>query len=69
MYGAVSVKSSYYVDKSDPVDINSKYSFYEDEGDKYVSKGGVPYMDIPMELFNYDRSKITLFVDIDFDIK
>lgn len=69
MYGMISVKSSYYIDKSDPVDINSKYSFYEDEGDKYVSKGGVPYMDIPMELFNYDRSKITLFVDIDFDIK
>lgn len=52
----------------DAVDINSEYTIFEDEGDKFISNKAVPYIELPAELANYDRSKITLFADSDFGV-
>lgn len=68
LYGTTLVNSPNHNSENDVVDIESLYTIYEDEGDKYISNRGVPYIEIPANLFNYDRTCITLFLDTDFGV-
>jgi hypothetical protein len=71
LYGKDLVYSAFHMDTSTPIEIDSKYTVYEDEADKFISNRAVPYIEIPSELASYDRSKITLFLDTNFgmDVK
>ena len=66
MYGKNICKSLEPTTKSLPVTIDSNYTFYKDDADKFISNNAVPYIDIPAELAKFDRSKITIFLDMDF---
>ena len=66
LYGKELVHSSAHLDNSIPIEIDSKYTVYEDEADKFISNRAVPYIEIPKEISSYDRSKITLFLDTNF---
>lgn len=66
LYGKEKVLSIHHVDNTDLIEIDSRYTVFEDEGDKFISNRAVPYIEIPAELYSYDRSKITLFLDTDF---
>lgn len=68
LYGAELINSPNHNSENDVVDVESLYTIYEDEGDKYISNRGVPYIEIPANLFNYDRTCITLFLDTDFGV-
>lgn len=68
LYGTDTVKSIDTDINADSVDINSEYTIFEDEGDKFISDNAVPYIDIPANIINYDRSKITIFLDTDFGV-
>ena len=56
--------------RHDPKDatiiLDSTYTVYKDEGDKFISNNSVPYIEIPKEISKYDRTKITIFLDSDF---
>lgn len=66
LYGKDIVYSPSHDPKSDVIVLNSNYTVYEDEGDKFISNNSIAYIDIPKEIMQYDRSKITLFLDADF---
>lgn len=67
IYGKDLVKSPMQNITQNMVSINSKYTIFEDEADKFISNGAIPYIEIPAELANFDRSQITIFLDADFD--
>ena len=52
--------------KDNTVLLDSNYTVYRDEGDKFISNNSVPYIEIPKEISKYDRTKITIFLDSDF---
>ena len=52
--------------KDNTVLLDSNYTVYKDEGDKFISNNSVPYIEIPKEISKYDRAKITIFLDSDF---
>ncbi len=66
LYGKEMIYSSAHVDNSKPIEIDSRYTVYEDEADKFISNRAVPYIELPAELASYDRSRITLFLDTNF---
>ena len=68
LYGKQSVFSPDHVEQTEPVNIESRYTIYEDEGDKYISNNAVPYIEIPSLISRFDRSKLTLFLDTDFGV-
>jgi hypothetical protein len=68
LYGKDKVVINADETKIDPVDVLSEYTIFEDEGDKFISHRSVPYIEIPPELVEYDRSKISLFLDADFGV-
>ena len=68
LYGKDAVFSPDHVDQSEPVDIESRYTIYEDEGDKYISNNSIPYIEIPSIISRFDRSKLTMFLDTDFGV-
>ena len=65
LYGKELILSPIHKDDG-AINIQSKYTIYEDKGDKFISKNAVPYIEIPANLINFDRSKITIFIDADF---
>lgn len=54
---------------NDLIEIESSYTVFEDEGDKFIANNAVPYINIPAEIASYDRSKITLFLDANFGLE
>jgi hypothetical protein len=66
IYGKDPVLSLRHNPKTEPIILNSDYTVYEDEADKFISNNAIPYIEIPAEIIKYDRSKITLFLDTDF---
>ena len=66
IYGKDLVLSLRHNPKTEPITLNSNYTVYEDEADKFISNNAIPYIEIPAEIIKYDRSKITLFLDADF---
>ena len=68
LYGETPISEKTIDINADVVDVNSDYTIYEDEGDKFISNKSVPYVELPAELINFDRSKITLFLDADFGV-
>lgn len=68
LYGKNAVWSPDHQDQAEPVEIESRYTIYEDEGDKYISNNAVPYIEIPSIISRFDRSKLTLFLDTDFGV-
>ena len=73
MYGKEIVPAPNTIEEAnrdnDLIDIESSYTIYEDEGDKFISNNAVPYIELPAEIASYDRSKITLFLDAHFGLK
>lgn len=67
LYGKDLIYSPNHKDDSDPIKINSNYTIFEDKADKFIANKAIPYIEIPSELASYDRSKITIFLDVDFD--
>ena len=68
LYGKATVLSPGHIEKEEPVDIESRYTIYEDEGDKFISNNAVPYIEIPSVISRFDRSKLTMFLDTDFGV-
>ena len=68
LYGKATVLSPGHVEKEEPVNIESRYTIYEDEGDKFISNNAVPYIEIPSVISRFDRSKLTMFLDTDFGV-
>ncbi len=68
VYGTELIESPKHDEANDIIDVQSNYTVYEDEGEKYISNKAVPYVEIPANLVNFDRSYITLFLDADFGV-
>ena len=66
IYGKDMVWSTRHDPKDATIILDSTYTVYKDEGDKFISNNSVPYIEIPKEISKYDRTKITIFLDSDF---
>jgi hypothetical protein len=51
------------------VDIKTNYTIFENNTNINIYNNSIPYINIPSSLFKYDKSKIVLYIDADFDYK
>lgn len=68
LYGSDMVDAPKHDKNNEVIDVQSNYTVYEDEGEKYISNKAVPYIEIPANLASFDNSFITLFLDADFGV-
>jgi hypothetical protein len=71
-YGKDVIKNDIPNDESlgiESVDIKTNYTIFENNTNVSIYNNSIPYINIPSSLFKYDKSKIVLYIDADFDYK
>ena len=71
-YGKDIIKNDVSNDESlgiESVDIKTNYTIFENNTNVNIYNNSIPYINIPSSLFKYDKSKIVLYIDANFDYK
>ena len=68
LYGSDLVYAPKHEKTNEVINVQSNYTIFEDEGEKYISNNAIPYIEIPANLANFNNSSITIFLDTDFGV-